>query len=1796
MINRTRQITSAHQIKCSSFTNQLTIPFSMKKLFFGVLVLCSTFFASAQQKVTSIYFKSGEFAIKNNMDPEKIRPAIQKAKYGSNYYTLLAFTQAPTSSQITGLKQQGIELLAYLPDHCYQVRMRTIPSLSYLYTLGVRAMFTLPGQLKISRELQLEMEHSVSTDRPILINLQLFPGVNWLDVEPILTFYGITVTKTNYRSQGLVQVQLPSGSVGSVADLPFVASLNISNLEPQLLNQRERGLFGLGNLTSNQNAGRNLSGLGVTIGIGDDADPTFHLDHSVNVENRNPSFITTSHGCRVAGIAGGDGIIEERYRGVAPNSFLIADFFDYVITKAPIYVADYGMSVTNNSYYIGLANCPGNSLYNELSVYADQQLYNQPYLQHIFAAGNDGTLTCSPFPLSFGTIKSGYQTAKNVLTVGNFSYLANNVFSGSSRGPVSDGRIKPELVANGRNVISTITNNTYTAGTGTSFSAPFVTGVWSLLTERYQQLHGLLPKSGLLKAALCNSSDDRGQPGPDYSWGFGLVNPRRAVEMIEQAHYYSSTITTGATHLQSINVPAGTRQVKVMLYWHDKEGSTLASTALVNDLDMSVTDGSNNYKPWILNPAPAFVQSNATRGVDRLNNIEQVTIDNPGSLIEVAVNGFNVPYGPQEFFVTYEFIKDEIILESPYGGERFAPGQEEIIRWTANDNSTNTFKIEFSADNGSTWTVLANTSASNSYLSWTVPNTPTNQGKIRVSRNGGGATATTPGKFTILGQPSLTTSVPCEGYVDLSWPAVTSATNYEVMQLINGTLSSVATTTGTTYRAKGLNRNERYWFTVRAILTDSLGMRATAKSVIPALNTPCTASDFDNDLKIDTVLAPANARKFTNSALSSTQNIQVRIKNLDNISSSTTYSVSYRVNNGTLVTEIPGTTITAGGTTDFTFASTYDFSAPGTYTLEVIVKQTGDLQPQNDTLKTTFKHIANTAVVLPFIETFESTGNDTYTSNAFGMNNADHFDFNTTGTNGRLRTFVNTGIAINGQKAATLDARQFNGLFSDNQLIATINLSNYIATTNLRLDFRYKNHGQLKQPPAGVWARGNESLPWVQIYDFSNNDDEPGSTRQISYILNQLGQPVSSSFQLKFEQKGTASANNGDYNSETPDRDDGMTFDDIHIAEATNDLRMAQVVAPQTLSCTASGTTAVTVKVENTSGVLFNNVPVFYRIDNGPVIGELMPTLTPGASTNYTFATTCDLSAYKKYTLETWVRLPSDDYQTNDTIRQFIYVSPTVSTFPYLERFESNDGSFFTTSNYSNWKWGATDAQTRTLLDRSANGLKSWFTGLTSVYKQNDSSFLYSPCFDLSSLTQPVLSFSHFSNQEDNCDCDYHTVEYTTNNGLTWNRLGTVNGGTNWFDSSILAWRTNITRWHVSSADIPTNASSVRFRFLFSSDGFGQGEGIGIDDIHIGEKATIYTGANTTVTETVSGNNWIDFQSGGRLIASILPAGQNLGATDVKVFINTGTIRNASNQYYLNRNLVIRPTLAPTDSVTVRFYFTEQEAVDLISASGCGTCTSLEDAYLAGITKFSGNAGNENGTLMDNSGGVHSFILPANVDIVPFNNGYYAQFKTKTFSEFWINGGGLNADQPLPVYALRFDGKADQSNALLNWNTTGEINSKQFEIERKLDNEDEFTQIGTVVATGNSSISRYYSFTDYNVFLKGKDVQYRLKLVDNNNTFTYSSIVSLSTSSNPVFIRSVTQTAGEQIYVRAGNKGAVKQIQIRILNTMGQVVFAEQNHYKDVLIDINFLKQGLYFVEIKGSEAQDFFIQKIIKL
>src|SRR5205085_9398048 len=112
-----------------------------------------------------------------------------------------------------------------------------------------------------------------------------------------------------------------------------------------------------------------------------------------------------------------------------------------------------GMVITNNSYGAVTGDCSYSGTYDLYSAILDQQAFDFPYLQHVFAAGNDGTVSCPPYPSGFKTVLGSYQSAKNILSVGATD-SAGSIANFSSKGPVKDGRIKPEISSMGQRVVS----------------------------------------------------------------------------------------------------------------------------------------------------------------------------------------------------------------------------------------------------------------------------------------------------------------------------------------------------------------------------------------------------------------------------------------------------------------------------------------------------------------------------------------------------------------------------------------------------------------------------------------------------------------------------------------------------------------------------------------------------------------------------------------------------------------------------------------------------------------------------------------------------------------------------------------------------------------------------------------------------------------------------------------------------------------------------------------------------------------------------------------------------------------------------------------------------------------------------------------------------------------------------------------------------------------------------------------------------------------------------------------------
>jgi len=367
----------------------------------------------------------------------------------------------------------------------------------------------------------------------------------------------------------------------------------------------------------------------------------------------------------------------------------------------------------------------------------------------------------------------------------------------------------------------------------------------------------------------------------------------------------------------------------------------------------------------------------------------------------------------------------------------------------------------------------------------------------------------------------------------------------------------------------------------------------------------------------------------------------------------------------------------------------------------------------------------------------------------------------------RARTFINTGFALNGNRAITLDQFPYNAAQTTDSLLMTYNLGNYNSGQQLRLDFYYKNHGNENNPNNKVWIRGSDTRPWVLAYDLVANQAALGQYKHAVININDVldtvlpAQPISSSFQIKFTQQGNTSAN-------VPypiiDQDDGYTFDDVGIKEVSNDIGITRIISPAVSGCNMAGNQAISFEIKNYSSTTFTNVPVYYNVNGGGPVMEIIASLSPGI-TPHSFVVPENLLANTDYNFNFWVYESTDNYRSNDSILNYsFHTSPIISTFPYLEGFEGGSANWYSQGQNNNGQWGT---PAKTTISKAANGTRAWVTNLTGNYNTNEISYLYSPCFNISGLTQPVLSFSHIFEVEDGTPSDYNWVEYSVNGDVT---------------------------------------------------------------------------------------------------------------------------------------------------------------------------------------------------------------------------------------------------------------------------------------------------------------------------------------------------------------------------------------------------------------------------------------------
>ena len=427
-----------------------------------------------------------------------------------------------------------------------------------------------------------------------------------------------------------------------------------------------------------------------------------HQEFTGKTITLNGSSSVIDHATHVAGTLMAKGVYAPA-KGMAFGATTLASY-DFNNDVAQMSAAAANLLISNHSYgdvagwnyndvdqrweWSGL---PGDSVdynfgfYNSRVQSWDQIAYNAPYYLIVESSGNSRSSNGPAVGQTYWGYQSrtnqtfvnkgarpagisnngGYDiisttgTAKNILTVGAINALPNGPGNGSgivstyfsSWGPTDDGRIKPDLVADGLNVLSTASDSptSYSAESGTSFSAPNVTGSLYLLQEYYAQKNsGAFMKAATLKGLACHTAIDAGNVGPDYIYGWGLLNIAAAAQAITnngvQSLLKETTLSQGQQQTYSFTA-SGSGPLAVTISWTDPaatpttEGIINSRTPkLVNDLDLRITDGTTNFKPWVLDPNnPATA---ATTGDNIRDNIEQILIPNavPGKAYTVTVS------------------------------------------------------------------------------------------------------------------------------------------------------------------------------------------------------------------------------------------------------------------------------------------------------------------------------------------------------------------------------------------------------------------------------------------------------------------------------------------------------------------------------------------------------------------------------------------------------------------------------------------------------------------------------------------------------------------------------------------------------------------------------------------------------------------------------------------------------------------------------------------------------------------------------------------------------------------------------------------------------------------------------------------------------------------------------------------------------------------------------------------------------------------------------------------------------
>lgn len=470
-------------------------------------------------------------------------------------------------------------------------------------------------------------------------------------------------------------------------------------------------------------------GSGWTVGIWDGgAVRSTHREFGGRAFLMDSATTTNNHATHVAGTIGATGVTATAIgmaQAVRIDSYEWNDDFSEMSSRGASYGGEPGkIYVSNHSYgYVSgwvYTTSPTYTWYGSGTTAAgyeddfgkyhsvtrdlDTRAYNLPYYSIFWAAGNDrgdnpstgtqvalsagGTIISydpALHPPGDGVYRGGYDSisysgiAKNVITVG----AVNDAVTSGARdvakatmttfsvwGPTDDGRIKPDIVANGTSLYSTSSggDSSYTTLSGTSMASPNAAGTAQQLLGYYTaRLPGQYLRASALKGLLIHTADDLGTAGPDYKFGWGLINAKAAADLIavvatnpavpRMVENQLSTSVTTRTHTFTWD---GVSPIRATLCWTDPAGASTTAhdsrvARLINNLNLRIVGptGTQHFPyvmPFVGTWTVESMSAAATTGTNNTDNVEQVYIASPpaAGVYQAVVSG-SLSTSPQNY-------------------------------------------------------------------------------------------------------------------------------------------------------------------------------------------------------------------------------------------------------------------------------------------------------------------------------------------------------------------------------------------------------------------------------------------------------------------------------------------------------------------------------------------------------------------------------------------------------------------------------------------------------------------------------------------------------------------------------------------------------------------------------------------------------------------------------------------------------------------------------------------------------------------------------------------------------------------------------------------------------------------------------------------------------------------------------------------------------------------------------------------------------------------------------------------